>query len=38
MTFKNIYDWFAEKKLNIHFGKDKTKSILFASQRKIKMF
>ena len=34
--FENICDWFVENKLSIHFGEDKTKSILFASQRKIK--
>ena len=34
--FENICDWFIDNKLSIHFGEDKTKSILFASQRKIK--
>ena len=34
--FENICDWFVDNKLSIHFGEDKTKSILFASQRKIK--
>ena len=34
--FENIYNWFVDNKLSIHFGEDKTKSILFASQRKIK--
>ena len=34
--FENVYDWFVDNKLSIHFGEDKTKSILFASQRKIK--
>ena len=29
-------DWFIDNKLSIHFGEDKTKSILFASKRKIK--
>ena len=29
-------DWFVDNKLNIHFGEDKTISILFASQRKMK--
>ena len=29
-------DWFVDNKLSIHFGEDKTKSILFASKRKIK--
>ena len=28
--FSNICDWFVDNKLSIHFGEDKTKSILFA--------
>ena len=32
--FCNIYDWFMDNKLSIHFGEDKTKSILFASKFK----
>ena len=35
--FKNIGDWFADNKLSIYFGEGKTKSILFASQRKLKL-
>ena len=34
--FENICDCFVCNKLSIHLGEDKTKSILFASQRKIK--
>ena len=34
--FSNICDWFVDNKLSIHFGEDKTKSILFASKCKIK--
>ena len=34
--FANICDWFVDNKLSIHFGKDNTKSILFASKRKIR--
>ena len=34
--FANICDWFVDSKLSIHFREDKTKSILFASKRKIK--
>ena len=34
--FENVCNWFVDNKLSIHFGKDKTKSILFASKRKIK--
>ena len=34
--FKKICEWFVDNRLSIHFGEDKTKSILFASKRKIK--
>ena len=34
--FENIWDWFVDNKLSIHFGDDKTKSLLFASKFKIK--
>ena len=34
--FENICDWYVRKKLSMRFGEDKTKSILFASKRKIK--
>ena len=34
--FTNIWDWFIDNKLSIHFGEDKTKSIPFASKLKIK--
>ena len=34
--FAHICDWFVDNKLSIHFGEDKTKSILFASKSKIK--
>ena len=34
--FENICDWFVDNKLSIHFRQDKTKSIPFASQPKIK--
>ena len=34
--FENVSDWFVDNKLSMHFGEDKTKSILFASKRKIK--
>ena len=33
--FENACDWFVGKKLSIHFREDRTKSILFASKRKI---
>ena len=34
--FTNICEWFVDNRLSIHFSKDKTKPILFASKRKIK--
>ena len=34
--FTNICEWFVDNRLSIHFGEDKTKSILFASKRKVK--
>ena len=33
--FSNLCDWFVDNKLSIHFGEDKTKSILFTNKRKI---
>ena len=38
--FSNICDWFVDNKLSIHFGEDKTKSILFSiknRKRKIRV-
>ena len=35
-NFESICDWFVDNKLSIHFGDDKTKSILFATKFKIK--
>ena len=34
-NFSNLCDWFVDNKLSIHFGEDKTKSILFAPKSKI---
>ena len=34
--FANICNWFVDNKQRFHFCQDKTKSILFASKRKIK--
>ena len=34
--FTNICKWFVDDRLSIHFGADITKSMLFASKRKIK--
>ena len=36
MDFEKKLDWIVDNKLNIPFGDDKTKSILFASKHKIK--
>ena len=36
IIFSNIYDWFVDNKLSIHFGEDKRKSILFAPLSKCK--
>ena len=33
----NIYDWFVDNKLTIHFGEDKAKSILFSSKCNLKL-
>ena len=35
-NFSMLCDWFVDNKLTIHFGEDKTKSILFGSKHKIK--
>ena len=35
--FTHIWEWFADNRLSIHLGEDKTKSILFAYKRKMKM-
>ena len=34
--FSELCDWFVENKLSIHFGDDKTKSILFVNKYKLK--
>ena len=36
VNFSNTSDWFVGNKLSVHFGEDKTKSILFASKFKSK--
>ena len=36
-NFSILCDWFVDNKLSIHFGQDKTKSILFGSKHKIKV-
>ena len=35
-NFNSLCDWFVDNKLSIHFGEDKTKSILFGTKSKIK--
>ena len=32
--FNKLCDWFVDNKLNIHFGEDKTKSILFTGKKR----
>ena len=34
--FSMLCDWFVDGKLSVHFGEDKTKTILFGSKHKIK--
>ena len=34
--FNSLCDWFVENKLSIHFGEDKTKLIVFGSQKRLK--
>ena len=34
-NFTKICQWFVDNRISIHFGKDKTTSIIFASKRKI---
>ena len=33
--FLSLCDWFVDNKLSIHFGQDKTKSILFGTKHKL---
>jgi len=35
-NFGSLCDWFVENKLSIHFGEDKTKSIIFGSNKRLK--
>ena len=34
--FSNLYEWFLDNKLSIHYGEDKTKSILFGTKGKLR--
>ena len=36
INFNSLCDWFVENKLSIHFGDDKTKSIVFGSNKRLK--
>ena len=36
LDFSGLCDWFVDNKLSIHFGKDKTKSILFGTKHKLR--
>ena len=33
----NICDWFVDNKISMHFGEDKTKSILFSSKHNLRL-
>ena len=35
-NFNSLCDWFVENKLSIHFGEDKTKSIVFGTKMKLR--
>ena len=35
-NFNSLFDWFVENKFSIHFCEDKTKSIVFGSQKRLK--
>ena len=34
INFSNVCDWFADSKLSIHFGEDKTKSIVKETKKR----
>ena len=34
--FSSLWDWFIDNKLSVHFGEEKTKSILFGTKRQLK--
>ena len=36
IDFNSLCDWFVDNKLSIHFGEEKTKSILFSPKNKCK--
>ena len=35
-TLSSLCDWFVDNKLSVHFGQDKTKSILFGTKHKLR--
>ena len=37
-NFSSLCDWFIDNKLSIHFGEEKTKSILFSNKHKVKKY
>ena len=34
--FSSLCDWFVDNKLSVHFGQEKTKSILFGTKHKLR--
>ena len=34
--FPSVFDWFVDNKLSMHFGQDKTKSVLFGTKHKLR--
>ena len=35
-AFSSLWDWFIDNKLSVHFGQEKSKSILFGTKRQLK--
>ena len=36
IDFNNLYEWYLDSKLSIHFGEGKTESILFGTKHKLR--
>ena len=36
LDFTSLFEWFIDNKLSVHFGEEKTKSILFGTKRQLK--
>ena len=34
-NFSNVFDWFVDNKLSIHFGEEKTKCIIFGTKHRL---